>query len=327
MAHTNIDELKQLLAHSHSFLTILPPEPDLDILAAALGLHLSILKDKKQIHTYSPTQLTVEHNRLIGVDQVINQLTGNNLVISLPGQKDNIEKVYTEVNQQSGHFEIIIEPRKGYPSPDHQAISYAYQAFKSEVIFFIDTNHPNDFSHFEKQYFQSLISSTHLVRIGSTPQPDHPKNYEFVDQQASSVSEIIFNLLQGMQFEMDADIATNLLSGIEYKTANLTNPDTAPQTLETVAMCLRYGAIRAYSRTPLASKQPASSQTLIVPEKTSPAAPVDQVTGMDQEPEQVAETQPQDSVPEAAGEPEGQEEAKGSRVPDWLIPKIVSKVN
>jgi|SRR3989344_2946961 len=339
MPQYDTSQLQQLIAHSNKLLIILPQNPSLDHLAAGLALHLSLLKTHKEVQTFTPTAVTVEHNRLIGINQVINQLTGHNLIISLPQQQENIERVYTEINPQTRNFEIIIEPRKGFPSPNHQTISYAYQGYKSDVIFFLDTKHPEDFTNFDADYFQSLIDSTHLVHISTSPDADHPKTYEFVDQQASSISEIIANILQGLHFDVDNDIATNILAGIEHRTSGLTAANLTAQTFEIVAWCLRMGAVRGYTQAiqPLENivATPSTAEPKIITTENkavikekyvyNPLLQSNEEVDSIQLTTQSIQDQPA-AIPSSRS-PSRKISSLKSNVPDWLIPKIVTKAD
>ena len=73
--------LKSLIDPANSVLILLPTKPYFDQVAAGLGLFLA-LKDEKEVNISCPSEMLVELNRLIGINQVSKDLGNKNLVIS-----------------------------------------------------------------------------------------------------------------------------------------------------------------------------------------------------------------------------------------------------
>ncbi len=60
--------------------------------------------------------------------------------------------------------------------------------------------------------------------------------------EASSTSEIVFNIFNDLKLPIDKKIATCLLTGIIFDTNNFVNPATTPEAFQAAAELLKYGA-------------------------------------------------------------------------------------
>lgn len=298
-------QLKTSLDKAQHILILLPENPTLDHLAAGLGLHLSIGKTtpQKQLQIVCPTDITVEYNRLIGVDQITNQLAGQNLVITLPYSHDQIEKVYTEPHSASGQLQVVIEPRPATPPINTQTINYHYQGSKADMIFFIGFHQLTELAHLATEVQESL-NSTSIITINyrQPPEPSLPTHLHLIDEQAAALCEIIFHFLQDSGYWLDEDITTNLLAGIEHQTHNLTQLHTSPETLETVVACLRLGAVRGYTRPSGGTEKPTIAT-------------------------EVAHPLPSSAPPPPEETPNGQTSAPApaAQLPPWMTPKIFTQ--
>ncbi|OGD56461.1 hypothetical protein A2V71_03710 [Candidatus Berkelbacteria bacterium RBG_13_40_8] len=83
-----------------------------------------------------------------------------------------------------------------------------------------------------------------LINIDHHPKNDLHKiaNLNLVDYEASSTSEIIWQLLQKMKIEIDKNIATALFTGLYTDTGGFKHSNTRPKTLEIAAELLKRGA-------------------------------------------------------------------------------------
>lgn len=77
----------------------------------------------------------------------------------------------------------------------------------------------------------------------------HPKNdlwkianINYANEEASSASEIVYNILVGLDYEISPAIATSLLTGIFYDTGGFKHPNTSEQVLGVAADLLCRGA-------------------------------------------------------------------------------------
>ena len=76
-----------------------------------------------------------------------------------------------------------------------------------------------------------------------------------ISKSSSSTSELVFKLIQGLNVEIDKDIATNLHSGILIATNNFTAYSVNADTFEAIASLLRAGAVKKPMQAPLGGNQ------------------------------------------------------------------------
>ena len=163
-----------------------------------------------------------------------------------------------------------------------------------------------------------------------------------LDPNASSVSEVMVNLIADLALSLDADTASNLLAGIFDATNNLSDSKVTAETYMAVAQCLRVGGRKpATLGQPVATSQPAqpaydwsalmpkdnnvpiAEQPVATPQvqeyPTPPVAnPID--VGDHTVPMQAATTPAPQSSPEERPYEEGV--VSETPEPDWLTPKI-----
>lgn len=83
-----------------------------------------------------------------------------------------------------------------------------------------------------------------LINIDHHPKNDLHKiaNLNLIDYNASSTSEIIWELLQKMEVEIDKEIATAILTGLYTDTGGFKHSNTTEKTLEIASELLKHGA-------------------------------------------------------------------------------------
>lgn len=86
--------------------------------------------------------------------------------------------------------------------------------------------------------------SKNLINIDHHPKNDLWKiaNLNLVDQNASSASEMVWEIFKKMEIAIDKDIATALLMGIYTDTGGFKHSNTTPKTLEIASELLNFGA-------------------------------------------------------------------------------------
>lgn len=202
------------LTSATSVAIYLPTDPSFPLVAAGLGLYLSLKSKGASVDIVCPTPMTVAMNRLVGVDQIKTELPGRNLVISFDYVKDSIEKV--SYNVENGKFNLLVQPKAG-----HQPLSADNVGFKLAG------------------------SSTDLiVLIGNAPSPADSQNLptlSLIQNDSRSLAAETAVLLGEANLPLDQDIAGNLLQGLAAETdrfASATADDFA-----SAANLARHGAI------------------------------------------------------------------------------------
>ena len=127
IVQSQIDEAKALIEKSSTVLIAVSSSPTFDAVAAGLSLYLSLTAQGKRVSIVSSVPMTVEYSYLVGLDLIgssLNNSGGRNLVISFPYQEGSIEKV--SYNIENDTFNLVIEPREGYPQVTEDVVQYSY---------------------------------------------------------------------------------------------------------------------------------------------------------------------------------------------------------
>ena len=222
------------LTSAASVAIYLPADPSFPLVAAGLGLYLSLKSKSTSVDIVCPTPMTVAMNRLVGVDQVKTELPGRNLVISFDYVKDAIEKV--SYNVENGKFNLLVQPKTG-----HQPLSADNVGFKL-----------------------AGSSADLVVLIGNVSVPTDNQNLptlSLIKNDSRSLAAETAALLQEANLPLDQDIAGNLLQGLADETdrfASATADD-----FVSAANLARHGAV--LSQTPVYSAAKTKLDTQVQP--------------------------------------------------------------
>lgn len=320
MANISSDQINQarnFLENAKSILIALPGNPTVDGVASALSLYLALSSSGKQVNVVCATAMTVEFNRLVGVDKIGNSLSGSsngrNLVISFPYQEGSIEKV--SYNIENDIFNLVIEPRENYQPITPEMMRYSYSGGTTDLIITIATSRLTDLGSLYNNS-QSLFSEKPIINIDYHNHNSLFGKVNIVDPSVSSASELTSSLLSLLGFTTDADIATNLYAGIISGSQNFTSNTTSAFTFETAAICLKNGARKiigeetrsSFSTSTFPPQVQKPFQPSPFPKGPRPFAP------KMQKPKVTSNFQPQQVQPKESTHPE--------TPPDWLKPKI-----
>lgn len=250
------NSFKNLLDESNSILILLPVKPYFDQVAAGLSLYLA-LRDKKEVQVFCPTPMIVEFNRLVGVNKVSQEVGNKNLIIKFTDYKANdIERVSYDIEDGQFRLSVIPKPRLNPPAKDQVQVSYSGVAADC-IILVGGTNE----SHFPAISSKDFVGAK-LVHIGTKDLSlSAGKGLISFSRPASSVSEVVAGLMSESGLDYDADIATNLLMGIEEGSAKFTDANVGAQTFELAASLIRAGG----KRQPQSSLQRGSYQSTGLP--------------------------------------------------------------
>ena len=294
----NIEPVRQAFSTAKQTLILLPQNPDLDTVAAGLALYLALTKKDVKVSIGCPTPMTVQFNRLFGVDKIKPRIGNQNLVISFNYPEDSLEKVSYDKDPANQKFNLTIEPKAGMQPLDTTSVEYSYTGSSADIIFVIGARQMEDLGDLYKSEQKLLDDKTKtLVNLSSLDKNAQFGTVNLYDPTASGACEIVFTVINDLGLTLESDIATNLLAGIEAKTNNFSSPQATADTFEMIAQLLRLGAKKG--QTTPAFTRPMNPFTRPVAHPwTLPASPA------------VALAQ---AGPAAASTP-----------PDWLKPKVLT---
>lgn len=221
MAQAKLDytAVSESLAKANSALIVLSQKPSIDSVAAGLALYLALIKQNKKAIIACASPLTVAYNRLFAVNKVVPEVGNKNLLISFPCTEDSLEKV--SYNIDNNRFNLVIEQKEDKPQVDVGDIKYNYVGTKADLVIAVGVNKIEDLGSIY-QNDTAFFAQAEIVNINTFPTGTLFGRMNIFDPQASSVSELMAELIKKSQLNIDADIATNLIAGIEVATGNLT---------------------------------------------------------------------------------------------------------
>jgi len=290
-----LTRLNDIVSKNNSGIIILPNNPLIDAVAAATSLYLGLLKLGKSLALICSSSIK---NDLAASDKIQNNLSlnGDNLVISFPYSDGTIDKV--DYNIKGNNFNLIISPRPGQPKLNPSRVKYSYSGGNFEFIFVIDSPSLNTLGDVYNDN-QKQFQGKDIINIDRHLTNGYFGTVNLVEKSSSSISEIVFTILEKLRIELDKDIATNLYAGIAASTNNFTSYSVNADTFETIARLLHAGAVKKSFRKP--GLQPTfMSSGSFQPTRSK----------------EISAVKPIESV-EKTSQPEGSDTPQ-----DWLKPKI-----
>lgn len=240
MNESSTSQIRELLLSNETVGIVVGKNPSIDAMASALALYLSQQTSGKKVFIASATEPTVELSSLVGIDRVENTFEGEggDLIVSFPYREGEIDKVsYT---LEEGFLNIVVKPGELGISFTEDDVIYRRKGEYPKLIFTIGVPRISDLS---SVFDITALKDTKIVNIDNSSE-----NQGFGDvvvlSDSSSVSEEVSRLMLSLGFEIDLDVAQNLLSGIASATNNFQNPNTTPAAFEMAGVLMGKGAVR-----------------------------------------------------------------------------------
>ena len=246
-----IIELKNLLPNANNILITLPLNSDIDRFASGLSLFLALKQAGKNVNIASDITVLVAQSHLFGIQNVQKNIPDSgsgNYILTLEGvaipdsASPNGWKVpalenldwYGENNNLNLVFHVLpgqtFQPTNIVPRP-------AGGGF--DLIFTIGAAGLNNLGSLYLQNTKTFEGN--VINIDNQAGNLGFGKTNVLDPQSPTISEMIADLIPSFGLSLDADIASNLLSGIFDATSNLTKEGMTADTFMAVANLLRAG--------------------------------------------------------------------------------------
>jgi len=242
-----LKQIREILHKNSSGIIVLPVNPQIDTIAASTALYLALNKMGKVVALICSSKPQAQ---IVGVEKIQQSLSvgGDSLVISFPYTEGSVDRV--DYDDRGGKFSLIIVPRPGYPKLQPDKVEFSYTGGKIEFIFTIDVPSLQSIGQIYQQNQREFTGRT-IINIDR-----HFNNINFgivnlVNKTSSSTSEIVLQLIEGLQIEVDKDIATNLYAGLVAATNNFSSYSVNQDTFQNAAKLLRYGAVKRTASRPM----------------------------------------------------------------------------
>lgn len=241
MAKPDVSQLKPVLDTAKLVALLLPRSPTFDAVASALSLKLSLEQAGKTVTIACPEPMTVEYNRLIGVNSITTSFGSRNFVISFPGQTEAVDKV--SYNIEAGQLQLVITPKPGTTGIDHRLLRYTSAGIQAELVITIGVDQLADLGQIYSD-IRDFLPTTTVVSLSHIQPLENYTPTQIHNVGASSLSELTTHLLTDLGLHLTPDCATNLLSGLETSTNHYQSNLVTAGTFEAAALLFRQGAKR-----------------------------------------------------------------------------------
>lgn len=327
--------LKEIFDKNGAFAIVVGQAYTLDEMASALSIYLTLTSNNKNVSIISTKQPLVEVSNLVGIDQVkpnFESSTGD-LIVSFPYQNDEIGKVsYT---LESGLLNIIVKPKNEPLSFGEKDVIFKRSNETPETVITVGVKRISELQSF---FDVQSLKDTVIVNIDRAGSNEGFGDIVIIGQGASSVSEQVASLMMSLNYEIDADIAQNLMSGIINATNNFQSPRTSSLAFEMAGTLLRGGARREASgmsnpAPQIQQQQPRMNQG-VPPVRSSQLPPLSTMQPQNRLPRNPGQSvaqplaTPQQPRPQSISEFPKEQRLDDTPIdrpdapPDWLAPKI-----
>ena len=213
---------------------------NLDTVASALSLYLSLRASGKEVQIISKRDITVELSSLFGAGKIEKSFSGRTktLTISVPYREGEIEKV--SYNIETDRLNVNLFAEENGISFRESDIQYIRKGSSPEVIFVFGAASLSEL----EGIIDVSAGGAKIVNIDNSRQNTLFGDIVLVESIFSSVSEIVSETIAELGLVLDVDIAQNLLDGITFATRNFTNPQTSAYAFESAGFLLMNGAQR-----------------------------------------------------------------------------------
>ena len=232
-----------VISTAQTILVMFTEDPSIDELATATSLFLSLEKMGKTVMLLSPEFEADEQKNFAGVDRVTSKLGHKNLNIIFDYHPEAIDKVSYHINEEANKFYLVIQPQKGHAPLDAKSVTFDYAGAEADLILLVGISELEELDHLYFGYEQLFQDS---ATISIAPFESKIANINLDTSGSSSMSEDVVDLIEACGGEIDPDIATNLLAGIEDRTDSFHSLSSSPLTFEKAAKLLKAGARRIH---------------------------------------------------------------------------------
>lgn len=246
MDNTTFQKLKDLITRYQNVGIIVTSNPNLDQMAAGLGLFLVLKQLGKNVSVVCSTDVTVSLSSLVGINNVSKAFNevGGDLTVSFPYKEGEIDKV--SYNLENGQLNIVVKAGEKGLSFNHKDVSFIRNGSAPELLVCIGIS---SLSSISNVYFPNGQIQSEIINIDNKAENEKYGAMVIVDSKWSSISEQVadFVTLLEPQIELDADTSQNLLNGIISATNDFST-NTSYLAFEVAGILMKKGATREKAR-------------------------------------------------------------------------------
>ena len=238
---TQKQQITELLRQANSLVITSSKSPSIDQTAAVLALTQMLERMGKRVeavissdvpHYLNFLATKLLHKKYHGV---------RDFVIELDTSKTEADKL--KYVPEEGRLKVVITPYNGNFSKDD--LGYSYGAYHCDGVVALGAQGIDDLDPALSDQKQ-LLSKVRLITINTAGNPAGGNTVDWVEPQASSLSEMLMSLTEALQPGLlDEQIATSLLTGIIAATNHFSGAGTTPKVMTMAAQLMAGGADQA----------------------------------------------------------------------------------
>lgn len=240
--------VKDYVTPAQTVLIFLPPNASVDQVGSGLALLLGLQTLGKYASLVIPGELKDEFRVLAGADQITAKLGNKDLQITFDYEADLVEKVSYNIDEEARKFNLVIQPKKGRPALDASTIKFSYVGADADIIFVIGASELEALDPVYAEY-EALFQSAPIISL-NTFETEYG-TIKISTEGSGAFAEVVTQILPALGAELNGDIATNLLAGVERSTDGFRSLTTTADTFETASKLLRAGARRISRSSPV----------------------------------------------------------------------------
>lgn len=233
---------KELFNQAESVLIIYAPDALRDHLFAATALYKTFQQlGNKDVSMLSSESLSSTEQDIVYLDETKSEIGHKNLCITLDYDVESVEKITSSIDEESKKLYITIKPKKGVSPLSQKSVQFSNTGAQADMVILVGVD---DLESLDQLYigYENLYQNTSLVSINSYETSFGNLKMDILE--SSCVSEYVAGLLRSLNYQLDHEVATNLLSGIDEETDKLESYLATADTFELVSYLLRAGARR-----------------------------------------------------------------------------------
>lgn len=231
-------EIQRLTGPANKILICLPKNVTFDEVAAGLSLYLVFTQNGKNVSIVAPEPMTVGLSHLVGLDKIAEKLEGRNLLLTINAPIAEIETVSTTDDGQ--HLSVVIVPKKEAPAITKEQISFSGAQAQGDLIMTVGVRKLEGLGRIVTDN-QDLFNQKPIINFDNSDQNTNFGRLNIVDPQASTLSEMVVAIINGLTLPLDEDVAGNLLQGLKVGTNNFQDQKVRAETFEAASLCLKVG--------------------------------------------------------------------------------------
>ena len=237
-----LEKIKDLMAKNENIGVAVGKNPGVDEMAGALSLYLALSGVNKKVTVICPTEPIVELSSLVGIDKVKRSFDGGtrgDLRVVFPYKEGEIEKIsYT---LEEGKLNILVKAGENGLTFNEKDVEYKRNAAAPGLVFVVGTPRISDLG---TAFDMEVLKDSKVINVDYKPENQGFGDIPLLGKNSSSVCELIASFISSLSFNIDVDIASNLLAGIIDATDNFQKEATSALAFETAASLLKKGAVR-----------------------------------------------------------------------------------